>query len=586
MLRKQILRERLEFEDHFQRSAFQAVLALTLFITASYRTFESLSSTRFGELPLSIRAGLRLDSVPDLSQPSSTLEFLTVTHQLLERNFPSIAGRNRGGARAGRSLLVGPVLLYTGRARSFNCILPEDSFMHALIASNITTVREDYGYCPDYYTIETACTKPLCGETQRVTTSDVAFYFMPSNSTINLTDPLLAHVSLVATFHSPDVQVNTVLQLQIGRDFSSSSMESSRTKEGASYKIDLTCLVFSGLNSLVDLFHLFRPLENKWAQTSSLVSRLLVCTTSLGSLMFFSLAIYYSTDYELPGIPQIDWPFRTLATLSPELPGDEASLLGAFKKVLENRDTLVWFDTFAILVLWLLLLRVVILCSIHPHLSMFTSTLTHGWDDISHFLSVFGLLLLGFAYIYHYDTGQPFLGSLEQQFLFLMGNWDVEVTNRFYNFFIAAFGLIMYFTGLFIVLGLVSAAYEVYLEQISRSRYIVKSVFQDLWLLIRQARAGNVHGWPSRRDAIRSIDSNAYENPEMMNSGTVHMAKWYDRYVLPPLEAEMDTTDSNTIREVLEGAVRGSNVQRRDQLLLQEIRRIQGHVHAIMRKII
>lgn len=575
MFRAKILRERLEFEEHLRRGAIKAlpplVLAFLVFVLSSKGTVPEETVNFHRQLAVH----LRLDDLPRLSDPTALISHLNNTFLTSLRRVPIVIDRALTGHLDDGYVMVGPTLAYETRGDRVDCFISAESYITSLSFMNVSAP-----VCFDRQRISEVCRQPLCGVETQFT--DTTLYLHPGNFSINASDPSLSHFSLLSLFYSPLLDAFTVLHVNVQSDAAEYSIESYPSKASLQDNLGLfvSCLAVSLVTLVVDLFELVRHPQCKWCNTNSVLFRTLMVVTSIPSVLYFGLYCYYATDYELPGLPQVEWPMTELGRMASN--DTNTTIITNFTKVVVTGMSLNSGRALLIIVLWLLVFRVVMIWSIHPRLAMLTSTIHIGWDHISHFLAVFGCLYLGFSVIYSFTSQDSVTHAALQLFVFLMGNFDTDKSGGFHDLFILAFGLVMYFTGLFLVLGLICSAYDGYRLALRASDHIVKPVLTDVWLLCVEASLGVNHRWPSRREALIWLDSHGCDtDTQSSNSGVEHMIKWYANTF--KWEERVDVIDKGieTVRSELNHIFESSQ----SDLIDHELHRIEGHMHAIRRKL-
>ena len=222
------------------------------------------------------------------------------------------------------------------------------------------------------------------------------------------------------------------------------------------------------------------------------------------------------------------------------------------------------------LVFLLGVVRLLLIASIHPRLSLLTSTLYAGFTEVLSIISIlfFIFTIFGISGFYLFGESVPefatFPLALWSQFQMLLSDWPFD--NLFSSTNIVAvylytlsFGFVVIFTLLRVYLAMVLEAFDASQGKIARIN-AHRSVFADVWMLIAETCIGFARKWPNRSDVIQHLQVEGREIPEkyhdmqrfyMNNFPEITYADSNDSDSMQQLKDQWQTLNSASLTELV-----------------------------------
>ena len=392
----------------------------------------------------------------------------------------------------------------------------------------------------------------------------------------NITHSVIDSVSSI--WHTPHEKILTLSEIRRRFDGFDAAISVSytsvrRTDDDANFRrLSIMALSISCLMVLIDAANLVNKNRSKWTHRQSrFLHRVCPLIASCGIAGVLAFKFYR--------LSLSNW--NAIIGLLKQQQTDPQKLLNMYGDIKRFMRLFATERTATTLILWLSVFRFVIYISIHPRMAILTDTLRKGWDRLVHFLLVYITLLLCFAlmYVTVIDDRATYYRTIFKLSGFIMGNPAFPNTSFVCVVFGIVFGFMMCITGLYFLLALAVSAYQEYLEDIAKSKHIVRPFLTDLRLILTVSVLSVWNRWPSRTQAIQQLESAGTPSDPKLQ----HMLKWYSCH-FPNTDVIQTETENERIKRVLRKAIQQRTRKVWEAAMKQETDMIEQALNSIQTK--
>lgn len=161
----------------------------------------------------------------------------------------------------------------------------------------------------------------------------------------------------------------------------------------------------------------------------------------------------------------------------------------------------------------LVIARVILHFNVHPRIAIVSDTIMQAKGDILHFIFVFVIVFLTFAWLGHWSFGsrkvlfQTFSSSCHTSFRMLIGDWSFEEAwkeGTMQIVWYACFAFVIFFLLMNMFLAIMVEAF-LSVKQKNESSFVELSFLEDLCCICLYRILGSYYGWPSHAAIIHHL---------------------------------------------------------------------------------